>query len=266
MFAGDKFQGSKVNQSAAAAGTGSNKPTPKVMFSGVSDVSQGSKAASSASETSHGPSSEGWKGSESQSETSHSKKGESSHSSKAASKVMFALDAGHSSKTNQKEASTLASGSIKPTSKVQGGPETNQGAKVNPTETGNGMAESGDQLTYKPRYSSRVSSASIYQCNCWCQGWAEIHVRRPTGNTSWIMRIQNGGALLPSSHEFPLADISALLLRNRDLDIDADMVIPDDSGSEDETCSLEEEVEEEEEEEEEDMHDGKQSISHRGKN
>ncbi|XP_030839899.1 tuberin isoform X2 [Strongylocentrotus purpuratus] len=262
MFAGDKFQGSKVNQSAAAAGTGSNKPTPKVMFSGVSDVSQGSKAASSASETSHGPSSEGWKASESQSGMSHSKKGESSHSSKAASKVMFALDTGHSSKTNQKEASTLASGSIKPTSKVQGGSDTNQGSKVNPTETGNGMAESGDQLTYKPRYSSRVSSASIYQCNCWCQGWAEIHVRRPTGNTSWIMRIQNGGALLPSSHEFPLADISALLLRNRDLDIDADMVIPDDSGSEDETCSLEEE--EEEEEEEEDMHDGKQSISHRG--
>lgn len=28
-------------------------------------------------------------------------------------------------------------------------------------------------------------------CACWCQGWAEIYVRRPTGDMSWIMRIQN---------------------------------------------------------------------------
>lgn len=28
-------------------------------------------------------------------------------------------------------------------------------------------------------------------CMCWCQGWAEILIRRPTGNTSWMMRVQN---------------------------------------------------------------------------
>ncbi|CAG0892665.1 unnamed protein product, partial [Darwinula stevensoni] len=28
-------------------------------------------------------------------------------------------------------------------------------------------------------------------CTCWCQGWAEIVIRRPTGVTSWVMRLQN---------------------------------------------------------------------------
>ena len=35
------------------------------------------------------------------------------------------------------------------------------------------------------------TSISGSYCNCWCQGWAEIYVRRPTGNTSWMMRIEN---------------------------------------------------------------------------
>lgn len=29
------------------------------------------------------------------------------------------------------------------------------------------------------------------ECHCICQGWAEIYLRRPTGNISWIMRIAN---------------------------------------------------------------------------
>ena len=28
-------------------------------------------------------------------------------------------------------------------------------------------------------------------CSCWCRGWAEIKVRRPTGNVAWLMRVQN---------------------------------------------------------------------------
>lgn len=28
-------------------------------------------------------------------------------------------------------------------------------------------------------------------CNCWCTQWAEVHIRRSTGNFSWMMRIQN---------------------------------------------------------------------------
>ena len=29
-------------------------------------------------------------------------------------------------------------------------------------------------------------------CGCWCQGWAEVMVRRPAGVTSWVCRVQNG--------------------------------------------------------------------------
>ncbi|XP_022103490.1 tuberin-like [Acanthaster planci] len=78
----------------------------------------------------------------------------------------------------------------------------------------------------------KLSSVNIYQCNCWCQGWAEVYVRRPTGNTSWIMRIENGGALLPSTTDFPLADVSSLLLRNRELDLEIDAMEFDEEGSE----------------------------------
>ena len=29
-------------------------------------------------------------------------------------------------------------------------------------------------------------------CGCWCQGWAEVMVRRPAGVTSWVCRVQGG--------------------------------------------------------------------------
>ena len=28
-------------------------------------------------------------------------------------------------------------------------------------------------------------------CSCWCRGWAEVKVRRPTGSVAWLMRVQN---------------------------------------------------------------------------
>ena len=39
-------------------------------------------------------------------------------------------------------------------------------------------------------------------CSCWCRGWAEIKIRRPTGNISWLMRLQN--RLVPLSAGYPL--------------------------------------------------------------
>ncbi|XP_046387021.1 tuberin [Ischnura elegans] len=49
-------------------------------------------------------------------------------------------------------------------------------------------------------------------CACWCQGWAEIHIKRPTGDVSWVMRIQNQAYFLTSPMDFPLVDISTLFL------------------------------------------------------
>lgn len=48
-------------------------------------------------------------------------------------------------------------------------------------------------------------------CACWCMGWAEIHIRQPTGNMSWMMRIQNEQQSLPfGMDELPLFDLSSL--------------------------------------------------------
>lgn len=41
------------------------------------------------------------------------------------------------------------------------------------------LSSEGDQETTPPL------------CSCWCRGWSEIKVRRPTGNVAWLMRVQN---------------------------------------------------------------------------
>ena len=35
------------------------------------------------------------------------------------------------------------------------------------------------------------SGQSTPKCQCVCQGWAEVLIRRPSGNMSWVMRLQN---------------------------------------------------------------------------
>lgn len=41
------------------------------------------------------------------------------------------------------------------------------------------------------RLSGQFVAINPQNCRCVCQGWAEIFIRRPSGNISWIMRIQN---------------------------------------------------------------------------
>ncbi|KMQ95864.1 tuberin-like isoform x1 protein [Lasius niger] len=53
-------------------------------------------------------------------------------------------------------------------------------------------------------------------CACWCQGWAEIYVRRPTGDMSWITRIQNS-TQFETPMDFPVHDIMALYMPNQDI-------------------------------------------------
>ncbi|KAL3274359.1 hypothetical protein HHI36_015757 [Cryptolaemus montrouzieri] len=49
-------------------------------------------------------------------------------------------------------------------------------------------------------------------CACWCQSWAEIFVRRPTGDMSWVMRIQNTVSSKSLINEFPLKEITNLFM------------------------------------------------------
>ena len=53
---------------------------------------------------------------------------------------------------------------------------------------------------------------SPHMCNCWCTQWAEFHIRRPTGNLSWIMRLQNEQDLMSMFPDFALSDISNLFM------------------------------------------------------
>ncbi|XP_029838078.2 tuberin isoform X1 [Ixodes scapularis] len=63
--------------------------------------------------------------------------------------------------------------------------------------------------------SSHVSGSTSgevlsHVCSCWCCGWAEVYVRRPTGNTSWVMRLQNDMFSKTCTPDFPLPDVSAI--------------------------------------------------------
>lgn len=49
-----------------------------------------------------------------------------------------------------------------------------------------------------------------HMCNCWCTQWAELYIRRPTGNFSWMMHLQNEQDLLSMFPDFVLSDISNL--------------------------------------------------------
>ena len=40
-------------------------------------------------------------------------------------------------------------------------------------------------------HSSIADNVPVSLCSCWCRGWAEVKVRRPTGNVAWLMRVQN---------------------------------------------------------------------------
>ncbi|XP_041363648.1 tuberin-like isoform X2 [Gigantopelta aegis] len=48
------------------------------------------------------------------------------------------------------------------------------------------------------------------QCNCWCTSWAEIHIRGPSGNISWMMRIENEVGHFSSQHDVTLPDLTLL--------------------------------------------------------
>ena len=56
----------------------------------------------------------------------------------------------------------------------------------------------------------QLSLFRAHMCNCWCTQWAELYVRRPTGNFSWMMHLQNEQDLLSMFPEFVLSDISNL--------------------------------------------------------
>jgi hypothetical protein len=50
-------------------------------------------------------------------------------------------------------------------------------------------------------------------CTCWCAGWAEVLIRSPSGNTSWMMRVQNHVGN-NNTADIPIKDLSSIYLQN----------------------------------------------------
>ncbi|XP_037293673.1 tuberin isoform X2 [Manduca sexta] len=62
----------------------------------------------------------------------------------------------------------------------------------------------------EPGWSRVGEAAALGACPCWCSRWAEVHVRSPTGDVCFVMRVQNQmnwDYLLES----PLQDVAAIL-------------------------------------------------------
>lgn len=79
-------------------------------------------------------------------------------------------------------------------STLQGGKDSMKKQPSTPS-TFTSLAHSGkrprDRPTTPEGFSRNVENNEPIRCSCVCQGWAEIFLRRPSGNISWIMRIEN---------------------------------------------------------------------------
>ncbi|XP_074649402.1 tuberin-like [Tubulanus polymorphus] len=78
------------------------------------------------------------------------------------------------------------------------------------------LLQSVDDILYshRPKATDSMPGETPHLCSCWCQGWAEVYIRRPTGNVSWMMRVQNDQLIPSEVQDFPLDDISSLFLEH----------------------------------------------------
>ncbi|KAJ8983537.1 hypothetical protein NQ317_006582, partial [Molorchus minor] len=90
--------------------------------------------------------------------------------------------------------------------------EKSNNAVSSPLDENKKIADKLEAISTRLQQLATAERAERDMCACWCQGWAEIHVRRPTGNMSWVMRIQNQISYTHSMYEFPLNEISTLFM------------------------------------------------------
>ena len=112
------------------------------------------------------------------------------------------------------------------------------------TEAGDPLTEMGKlEALMREQKEKGAATKKPDLCSCWCSGWAEIHVRRPSGDVSWMCRIQNSSLVSDSHGEFPLADLTALFQPTKDNELHTNMLdaskrIPIDSLTEKEYDAL----------------------------
>lgn len=90
----------------------------------------------------------------------------------------------------------------------------NNTSTSSPAEDGKKVGDKLEQLPSKLQQLVKAESNKPEKlgCACWCQGWAEVYVRRPTGDMSWVMRVQNQISQQSSMYDFPLNEISTLFM------------------------------------------------------
>ncbi|KAJ8913200.1 hypothetical protein NQ315_016142 [Exocentrus adspersus] len=81
-----------------------------------------------------------------------------------------------------------------------------------PMEEGKRVGEKLEAISAKLQKVNSTEKQEKENCACWCQGWAEIYIRRPTGDMSWVMRIQNQLSYTHNMYEFPLNELSTLFM------------------------------------------------------
>ena len=67
-----------------------------------------------------------------------------------------------------------------------------------------------DDSFIKSHNISQSKTNSNALCCCWCQNWAEISIRRSTGVTSWIFKLQNTFGMTPQYFSTPSDDLPNL--------------------------------------------------------
>ncbi|XP_076271400.1 TSC complex subunit tuberin isoform X2 [Rhynchophorus ferrugineus] len=102
------------------------------------------------------------------------------------------------------------SGSTEPSR--QNSNEKSSNSVSSPHEEGGRVGEELVTTKLQEMFQTEDIKGERYSCACWCQGWAEIYIRRPTGNMSWAMRIQNDINYTHANYEFPLNEISTLYM------------------------------------------------------
>ncbi|XP_057659730.1 tuberin [Diorhabda carinulata] len=83
-------------------------------------------------------------------------------------------------------------------------------SNTSPAEDNKKISEKLERVSSKLRQFATNLRQEKETCNCWCSGWAEIYIRRPTGDMSWVMRIENNVTFTHAIYDFPLNDVSTL--------------------------------------------------------
>lgn len=116
-------------------------------------------------------------------------------------------------RSNSSEKEKEESSSSRITRQNSGDKSNNNTSTSSPIEENKKLSDKLEQLPSKLQQLISVDGGKLTErqaCVCWCQGWAEVYVRRPTGDMSWIMRIQNQLTHQLNMYDYPLNEILTL--------------------------------------------------------